>query len=136
MKKILIIIDDIEFKYFEFNKLVTNFWLVYEYLRREYNVFITLKKYLFQKRNIPYGLCYETFIKDNNIFKQENSITKFHPIIIRNTYFIISSVEPIGWKSPKKIVKTAKTNRPVLTIGTIKDATIAPTNGLFLAINL
>ncbi len=76
MKKILIIIDDIEFKYFEFNKLVTNFWLVYEYLRREHSVFITLKKYLFQKRNIPYGLCYETFIKDNNIFKQENSTTE------------------------------------------------------------
>ena len=72
MKNILIVIDDIEFKYFEFNRLVTNFWLVYEYLRRKYNVSITLKKHLFQRRNIPYALCYKTFIKDNNILKEEN----------------------------------------------------------------
>ena len=56
MKNILIIIDDIEFKYFEFNKLVTNFWLVHEYLRRESNVFITVKKQLFQKNNIPLSI--------------------------------------------------------------------------------
>ena len=31
MKNILVIIDEIEFKYFEFNKLVTNFWLIWEF---------------------------------------------------------------------------------------------------------
>ena len=46
MKNILIVIDDIEFKYFEFNKLVTNFWLVKEYLLRGHRVDITLKKLL------------------------------------------------------------------------------------------
>ena len=76
MKNILIIIDDIEFKYFEFNKLVTNFWLIYEYLRRENNVFITLKKHLFQKRNIPYALCYKTYFRDNDIIKEQNSAAK------------------------------------------------------------
>ncbi len=76
MKNILIIIDDIEFKYFEFNKLVTNFWLVYEYLRRENNVFITLKKDLFQKRNIPFALCYKTFIKNNDIIKEKTPTSK------------------------------------------------------------
>ena len=69
MKNILIVIDDIEFKYFELNKLVTNFWFVWEYLRREHKVFITLKNKLFQKKNIPYALVYETHIKNNDILK-------------------------------------------------------------------
>ena len=49
MKNILIVIDDIEFRYFEFNKLVTNFWFIFEFLNRDYNVLITLKSRLFQK---------------------------------------------------------------------------------------
>ena len=32
MKKILFVIDKIELKYFEFNNLVTNFWLIKEFL--------------------------------------------------------------------------------------------------------
>lgn len=39
--KILFIIDKLELKYFEFNKLVTNFWLIKELLEREQEVFIT-----------------------------------------------------------------------------------------------
>ena len=76
MKNILIVIDDIEFKYFELNKLVTNFWFVWEYLRREHKVFITLKNKLFQKKNIPYALVYETHIKNNDIVKEENPTQK------------------------------------------------------------
>ncbi|MBR5304806.1 MAG: hypothetical protein IKU37_08280 [Candidatus Gastranaerophilales bacterium] len=76
MKNILIVIDDIEFKYFEFNKLVTNFWFVFEYLRRKNKVFITLKNKLFQKRNIPYALVFETYIKNDNIIKEEKPTTK------------------------------------------------------------
>ena len=76
MKNILIVIDDIEFKYFEFNKLVTNFWFVFEYLRRKNKVFITLKNKLFQKRNIPYALVFETHIKNDNIIKEEKPTTK------------------------------------------------------------
>ena len=34
MKKILFIIDKIELKYFEFNNLVTNFWMIKEFLER------------------------------------------------------------------------------------------------------
>ena len=33
-KKILFIIDDIELKYFEFNDLVTNFWFIKEFLKK------------------------------------------------------------------------------------------------------
>jgi len=76
MKNILIIIDDIEFKYFEFNQLVTNFWFVWEYLKRENNVFISLKNKLFQRNNIPYALVYETHIKNNDIIKEEKPTIK------------------------------------------------------------
>lgn len=76
MKNILIVIDDIEFKYFEFNKLVTNFWLVWEYLRRNNKVYITLKNKLFQKQNIPYALVFETHIEDKNIIKEDIPIAK------------------------------------------------------------
>ena len=76
MKNILIVIDDIEFKYFELNKLVTNFWFVWEYLRREHKVFITLKNKLFQKKNIPYALVFETHIKNNDIIKEETATIK------------------------------------------------------------
>lgn len=73
MKNVLIVIDEIEFKYFEFNKLVTNFWFVYEYLRRENSVFITTKDKLFLKNNIPFAISYSTFIKDNDIKKQKEA---------------------------------------------------------------
>ncbi len=73
MKNILIIIDDIEFKYFEFNKLVTNFWLVREFLNRNYRVDITTKNKLYQKNNVPFGLCFSTFIEDDDIKKSQNA---------------------------------------------------------------
>ena len=38
---ILFVIDKIELKYFEFNNLVTNFWLIKEFLERGNNVSIT-----------------------------------------------------------------------------------------------
>ena len=72
MKNILIVIDEIEFKYFELNKLVTNFWLVYEYLRRSNNVDITTKNLLFQKRNIPFAKTFKASIESNNIIKSKN----------------------------------------------------------------
>lgn len=76
MKNMLIIIDDIEFRFFEFNRLVTNFWLIWEYLRRNNKVYITLKHKLFQKNNIPYALVYETHIENNNIIKENNPTIK------------------------------------------------------------
>lgn len=72
MKNILIIIDDIELKYFEFNKLVTNFWLVWEFLNRGYNVDITIKSKLYQKKNVPYCLYYSTYISENDLKKDES----------------------------------------------------------------
>ena len=120
MKNILIVIDEIEFKYFEFNKLVTNFWLVWEFLNRNNKVFITTKNKLFQKNSIPYGLCFETYIENNDIKKQEYclkfNLNDFNLIFFRsdppvdidyiNASYILSSVEnenTIIMNSPKAI---------------------------------
>ena len=75
MKNILIVIDDIEFRYFEFNKLVTNFWFIFEFLNRDYNVSITLKSRLFQKNATPFALCNKTYIKNNDIKKEDETKT-------------------------------------------------------------
>lgn len=72
-KNVLFIIDELEFKYFELNKLVTNFWLIYEFLNRNYNVSVTVKNELFIRGAKPCAICYKTSIKDDNIFKEEAS---------------------------------------------------------------
>ncbi len=120
MKNILVIIDEIEFKYFEFNKLVTNFWLIWEFLNRNYNVYITTKNKLFQHLNIPFGLCFKTKLENENI-KKENNFTKknlndFDIIFFRpdppvdidyiNASYILSNIEnkdTIVMNSPKAI---------------------------------
>ncbi len=68
MKKILFIIDKLELKYFEFNKLVTNFWLIKGFLDRNCSVYISTIPNLSLKADIPYAKCYETFSQDENIF--------------------------------------------------------------------
>jgi len=68
MKKILFIIDKIELKYFEFNNLVTNFWMIKNFLENNCEVYITTNPNLSLKSDIPYAKCYETFVQDNNIF--------------------------------------------------------------------
>lgn len=87
MKKILFIIDKIELKYFEFNNLVTNFWLIKEFLERKNEVFITTIPNLSLKSDIAYTKCYETFLADNNIFykdiKIEKEIDEFDLVMFR-----------------------------------------------------
>ena len=46
MKNILFVIDEIELKYFEFNTLVTNFWLIKEFLERNFDVSLSTKSRL------------------------------------------------------------------------------------------
>ena len=53
---ILFVIDDLELKYFEFNDLVTNFWLIKEFLDRNYDVFIAVKSGLMVEDNIAKGV--------------------------------------------------------------------------------
>lgn len=72
--KILFVIDEIELKYFEFNVLVTNFWLIYEFLQRQFEVLICVKSSLYLKNNKPFALCYKAFLKDDNIFYEKNEL--------------------------------------------------------------
>ena len=87
MKKILFIIDKIELKYFEFNKLVTNFWIIKEFLERKCEVYITTIPNLSLKSDIAYTKCYETFLSNNNIYykdvKLEQKINDFDLVMFR-----------------------------------------------------
>jgi len=76
MKKILFVIDKIELKYFEFNKLVTNFWIIKGFLDRKNEVYITTNPNLSLKEDIPYAKCYESFEADGNIFYKNTPINK------------------------------------------------------------
>ena len=71
MANFIIVIDKIEFKYFEFNDLVTNFWIIYELLNRKHNVYITTINKLMIKNNKPYALSYKAIIQDTQIRKND-----------------------------------------------------------------
>lgn len=87
MKNILFIIDKIELKYFEFNNLVTNFWLIKEFLERNLNVFITTIPQLLLNNKTAYAYCYETFLDKGNIFYKDilikKEIDKFDLVMFR-----------------------------------------------------
>mgnify|MGYP004540038043 FL=1 len=70
---ILFIIDRLELKYFEFNNLVTNFWIIRELLRENKNVFITTIDKLGLNAGVPYAHSYEVYEKDGNIFYDKSS---------------------------------------------------------------
>lgn len=85
--KVLFIIDKIELKYFEFNKLVTNFWLIKELLDRKCQVMITTIPLLSLKADIAYTKCYEAYTSEDNIFYkkeiQELQIDDFDLVMFR-----------------------------------------------------
>ena len=68
MKRVLFIIDKVELKYFEFNKLVTNFWIIKTLLKRGCSVYISVNANLSLRKDIPFVKCYEAFADDGNIF--------------------------------------------------------------------
>ena len=74
---ILFVIDDLELKYFEFNDLVTNFWLIKEFLEREWEVFITIKSGLMTEGNLAKTLCYESYLENNDIFYKKDEQKKY-----------------------------------------------------------
>lgn len=74
MNDILFVIDRLELKYFEFNKLVTNFWMIKSLLDRGQNVYITTIDMLKLKSSIAYTSCYKSFVKDNDIFYDKNNL--------------------------------------------------------------
>lgn len=85
--KILFVIDKIELKYFEFNNLVTNFWIIKEFLDRGNEVFITTIPNLSLKADKAFTKCYETFSDKGNIFykdvKIEREIDDFELVMFR-----------------------------------------------------
>ena len=73
---ILFVIDRLELKYFEFNNLVTNFWIIRELLNENKNVYITTIDKLGMSKGIPFAHCYESYEKDGNIFYEKTDICK------------------------------------------------------------
>ena len=70
-KKVLFIIDDLELKYFEFNDLVTNFWFIKEFLKRNYTVDIAIKRDLYIEKAQGFVLSRKSYIKNENIFYEK-----------------------------------------------------------------
>ena len=73
---ILFVIDRLELKYFEFNNLVTNFWMIREFLNENENVFITTIDKLNLNSGVAFAHCYEAYEKNGNIFYDKNDILK------------------------------------------------------------
>lgn len=88
--KILFIIDKIELKYFEFNKLVTNFWLIKEFLDREQEVFITTIDKMGLNAAKSYCKCAKSFVENDNIFIEE----KFVQVPVENFDLVMFRPDP------------------------------------------
>ena len=73
---ILFVIDRIELKYFEFNNLVTNFWIIKEFLKENKNVWITTIDKLGLVSGVPCTHCYKAYEKDGNIFYDKTDCYK------------------------------------------------------------
>ena len=75
--KILFIIDKLELKYFEYNKLVTDFWLIKEFLDRKEEVYISTIDKLGLEKTKPYCNCAKAYSEKNEIFYDKNFEKKF-----------------------------------------------------------
>lgn len=75
--KILFIIDRIELKYFEFNNLVTNFWLIKSMLERNCDVKIATIDHLKLKSSVAYSNAFDSYLNDENIFYDKKSLKEY-----------------------------------------------------------
>ena len=75
--KVLFVIDRIELKYFEFNQLVTNFWLIKGMLERGCEVFISTIDMFKLKSSKAYSDCYESYEQDDNIFYNKETLKEY-----------------------------------------------------------
>lgn len=117
MRNILFVIDKVELKYFEFNNLVTNFWLIKEFLENDCSVYITTISNLSLKNKTAYTNCYECYTLDNNIFYKNillnKEINSFELVMFRsdppvdidyiNATYIFDFVSTKVVNSPKSI---------------------------------
>lgn len=85
--KILFVIDKIELKYFEFNKLVTDFWLIKELLERNCEVSVTTNERLSLQGAKAYCKSTKSFIKGDNIYLEsefeQQEIESFQLVMFR-----------------------------------------------------
>lgn len=65
---VLFVIDRLELKYFEFNNLVTNFWIIRELIYKGAKVWITTIDNLSLKQGIPYAGSFAVSEENGNIF--------------------------------------------------------------------
>lgn len=76
--KILFVVDKLEIKYFEFNNLVTDFWIIKELLERGQEVFVTSADKLSLQNGVAYSKCFKSFEEDkgdgNDIFLEKNLV--------------------------------------------------------------
>lgn len=85
--KILFVIDKIELKYFEFNNLVTNFWLIKEFLSLKQEVYVTTIDKLGLKNASAFCKCSKSYLSNENIFLEkefsEEKIENFNLVMFR-----------------------------------------------------
>ena len=85
---ILFLIDRVELKYFEFNNLVTNFWIIRELIRNNNNVFITTIDKLGISGEKAYSHCFSVFENHGNILYDRQEIKRdietFPLVLFRN----------------------------------------------------
>lgn len=84
---VLFIIDRVELKYFEFNNLVTNFWLIRELIYNNAKLWITTIDNLSLKNGIAFAGCFEVFEQNGNIFYDKSlksiPINNFNLVMFR-----------------------------------------------------
>lgn len=87
MQNILFIIDELELKYFEFNDLVTNHWIIKEFLDRDYKVAVSTKNRLMIENAKAKVLCFDSYEKDGDIFykndEKKSEINDFDIVFFR-----------------------------------------------------
>jgi len=73
-KKILFVVDELEFKWFEDNKLVTNFWFIKEFLKLGITVEVTTKSKLFIRNAMGHTICHTSQLQaDGEILYEKQS---------------------------------------------------------------
>ncbi len=73
---ILFVIDRLELKYFEFNDLVTNFWIIKSFLQRGHSVSISTIDMLGVNSQTAYSFCYRSFLDGEEIRYDKESLSK------------------------------------------------------------
>lgn len=74
--RVLFVIDRVELKYFEFNNLVTNFWLIKSLLERGCDVCIATIDMLKLRSSVAYSSYHKSYIENDNIFYDKSNLSE------------------------------------------------------------